>query len=106
MDLKKQLEETKCLQNETEASLFGLKKSKEKASERDHMEGTYRDKIIALEKELEEAQCLKNEAEAKNCGLEKWKEKYSKRYQMKATYRDKITGLKRRLKEKTVREFK
>jgi hypothetical protein len=56
MDLKKQLEETKCLQNETEANLFGLeKKSKEKASERDHMEGTYRDKIIALEKELEEA---------------------------------------------------
>jgi predicted nucleic acid-binding Zn-ribbon protein len=64
------------------------------------MEGTYHDKIIALEKELEAAKCLKNEAEAKMRGLEKkLKEKDSKRYQMKATYRDKITGLKKKRKE-------
>jgi hypothetical protein len=62
------------LKNEAEASLLeaNLKKqSKQKDSERDHMVGTYRDMIIALEKELEEAQCLKNQDEAKMCDLER-----------------------------------
>ena len=110
--IEKQLEKTKCLKNKTEASLLeanlleanllGLeKKLEEKDRERDHMERTYREKIMALEKELEEAKCSKNEAEAKMYGLEKkLKEKDSERHQMKVTYRDKITVLERRLEEK------
>jgi hypothetical protein len=74
---------------------------KEKDRERDHMEGTYRDKIIALDKELVEPKCLKNEAESIICSLKKkLTEKDTKRYKMKATYRDKITGFKRKLKER------
>jgi hypothetical protein len=61
--LEKQLEEAKCLKNETEANL--KKKLEEKDRERDQMEATYREKIIKLEKKLKE-QFLKNEAEA-NC---------------------------------------
>jgi hypothetical protein len=101
--LEKQLEETKCLKNEAEASLLeaNLKKQlKETDSESDHMVGTYPDMITALEEELEEAACLNNQAEAKMCDLKKrLKQNVSKRYLMKATFGATVVRLEKQLEE-------